>query len=89
MNLKELQPGDVVYANTNITNDGSMPSGELVAPSGSRGVIINVGHLENDPGQELMLVRFETHGDKLGPAVGCWFEELSATPPEPLDAQYN
>ena len=87
MNLKELQPGDMVYAATNITNDGSLPGvpeGELVAAMGSRGVIINVGHLEDNPDKELMLVRFETHDNELGPSIGCWFEELTATPPVPL-----
>lgn len=87
MHLKELQPGDMVYAATNITNDGSLPGvpeGELVAPMGRRGVIVNTGHLEEDPSKELMLVRFETNDNELGPSIGCWFDELSTTPPVPL-----
>lgn len=83
MQVTALQPGDVVFASQEIYNDGSLPGvaeGALLASAGQRGVIINMGHLEADPSQVLVLVRFEdaaaSHG--LGPAVACWPGELSA-----------
>ena len=84
MSLQELSPGDIVYAATTITNDGSVPGlaeNELIAQPGTRGVIINTGHLEEDPNRELMLVRFEMENHELGPAIGVWFEELSMDSP--------
>lgn len=81
MNLKELQPGDMVYAATEIYNDGSIPQmedGHHIAAAGTRGVILNTGHLEEQPEKELYLVRFETGDKELGPAIGCWPDELSA-----------
>ena len=81
MNLSELNPGDIVYALQEIANDGSMadlPDDHLLARAGSRGVIINTGHLEETPEQEVFLVRFEDENGNLGPELGCWPEELSA-----------
>jgi len=40
-----------------------------------------VGHLEEDPSQELFLVRFETGTGELGPPTGCWREELAVEGP--------
>lgn len=86
MNIKQLQPGDIVYAASHIINDGSIPerddSAVLAAP-GTRGVIINIGHLEEHPERELFLVRFEEKDLILGPPTGCWQEELSAEPLSP------
>lgn len=79
MSLYELNPGDIVYAATTIKNDGSVPGlaeNELIAEAGTRGVIINTGHLEEDPDRELMLVRFDVGDNELGPPVGVWFDEL-------------
>lgn len=81
MSLHELNPGDIVFAAKTIINDGSVPGladKAILAEKGTRGVIINTGHLEEEPTRELMLVRFETENKNLGPAIGCWFEELSA-----------
>jgi len=81
MNLEELQPGDIIYAATDIYNDGSVPERDanvLLAAAGSRGVLINSGHLEEQPQQALYLVRFED-ASGLGPAVACWPEELQAS----------
>ena len=81
--LEQLQPGDIIFAATDIYNDGSVPGLDdevLLAPIGSRGVLVNSGHLEEQPEQALYLVRFET-GNGLGPAVACWPEEL-CTPQE-------
>lgn len=81
MSLHELNPGDIVYAAKTIRNDGSVPGLEqdaLIAEAGTRGVIINTGHLEEDPDRQLMLVRFEDAQQELGPAIGVWYEELTA-----------
>lgn len=83
MTLKQLQPGDVVYAASHIVNDGSIPdleNTEMIAAPGTRGVIVNIGHLEETPERELFLVRFEDKNLNLGPPTGCWPEELSADP---------
>jgi nitrogen fixation protein NifZ len=80
MNLKQLQPGDVVYAATEIRNDGGipeLPENALIAAPGTRGVVVNIGHLEESPERELFLVRFEDAELNLGPPTGCWPEELT------------
>jgi nitrogen fixation protein NifZ len=84
MEINQLEPGDMVFAATTITNDGSHPElseETIIAAVGTRGVIINVGHLEENPNQELFLVRFEQGDGELGPPTGCWPEELSAAQP--------
>ena len=80
MRLEQLQPGDIVYAATALHNDGSLPEhdGEvLLVPPQARGVIINIGHLEENPDRTLYLVRFEDRDGELGPPLGCWPEELT------------
>ena len=82
MRLVDIQPGDIVYAKTTITNDGSLPdypTEAVLAVSGTRGVLINTGRLEDNPEKELFLVRFEDPQQNLGPAIGCWAEELKMT----------
>ena len=81
MNFEIPEPGDMVFAATDIVNDGSLPEHEdnaVLARSGQRGVLINTGHLEDQPDKVLLLVRFEQDGQsgELGPAVACWPEEL-------------
>lgn len=79
--LKELKPGDAIHAAVDLYNDGTMPEladDALLARKGSRGVLVTSGHLEDDPAQELYLVRFEGADLSLGPAVACWPEELTA-----------
>lgn len=79
MSINNLQPGDIVFAAQTIYSDGELPgypADSVIASAGTRGVIINIGHLEEDPNQELMLVRFENENLELGPPVGCWVEEL-------------
>jgi nitrogen fixation protein NifZ len=81
MDLSQLEPGDVVYAAAPIHNDGGIPDLEevaLVADAGARGVIVNIGHLEEDPTRTVYLVRFEDSALVLGPPTGCWAEELRA-----------
>lgn len=79
MELEQLKPGDRVYANSPIHNDGGVPNlaeDALIAASGARGMIVETGHLEEDPSQKIYLVRFEDQEMNLGPPVGCWPEEL-------------
>ncbi|TVZ38833.1 nitrogen fixation protein NifZ [Alteromonadaceae bacterium 2753L.S.0a.02] len=81
MLIDTLAPGDIIYAANNITNDGSLPGlpeEAVIAEKDQRGVIINTGHLEDQPDKVLVLVRFETgvKPGELGPAVACWPDEL-------------
>ncbi|MCU7844334.1 MAG: nitrogen fixation protein NifZ [Candidatus Thiodiazotropha sp. (ex Monitilora ramsayi)] len=79
MNLEDLQPGDVVFAASHIYNDGGIPDvpqDELLAKPGTRGVIVETGHLEEAPERLVYLVRFENSELNLGPPTGCWPEEL-------------
>lgn len=79
MNSQQLNPGDVVYAATEIRNDGGIPDiapDAVMAAPGTRGVVVNIGHLEHDRERELYLVRFEDAELNLGPPTGCWPEEL-------------
>lgn len=81
MDIRQLEPGDMVFATTTIINDGSHPAladESVIAEPGARGVIINIGHLEENPGKTLYLVRFEQVSGDLGPPTGCWPEELRA-----------
>ena len=85
MNVQTLEPGDTVYAAQELRNDGSIPDladNELIAKSGTRGVLVNIGRLEEQPDIKLYLVRFENEDLNLGPAVGCWINEISAHEPE-------
>jgi nitrogen fixation protein NifZ len=83
MSVENLQPGDMIFAATHVYNDGSVPGVDTdacIAAAGTRGVLINTGHLEEDPDKILMLVRFEDQNMNLGPPVACWPDELSAEP---------
>lgn len=80
MSLDRLEPGDMIFAATEIRNDGSMPGlpdEELLAQPGTRGVLVNTGHLEEQPDTTIYLVRFENADLQLGPPVTCWAEELT------------
>jgi nitrogen fixation protein NifZ len=80
MDVTQLGPGDMVLAAADIFNDGGipdLPEDALIAKAGTRGVIVNIGHLEENPERELYLVRFEGADLVLGPPTGCWAEELS------------
>ncbi len=82
MALVQYEIGDLVYAATDILNDGGMPGVEeeegLIAAAGSRGVVVQFGHVEADPDQEIYLVRFENGPDgTLGDPVGVLPEELT------------
>jgi nitrogen fixation protein NifZ len=87
MKEKTFEPGDTVYATQELRNDGSipdLPANELIAKEGTRGVLINVGHFEEQPNLTLYLVRFEHSDLSLGPPVGCWPEEIRSI--EPTDS---
>ena len=82
MTLENLNPGDAVYAASHIYNDGGIPeipNDALLAKPGTRGVLIETGHLEEAPERTIYLVRFEDKEFNLGPPTGCWPEELSAS----------
>lgn len=86
--MTRYQMGDLVLATQDLYNDpleetgeSAIPdvaAGELLAAAGTRGVVVNVGHVEAEPGTEIYLVRFETGADgTLGEPVGCLAEELA------------
>ena len=79
MSLQTLEPGDTIYAAQDLRNDGSipdLPDNELIAKTGTRGVLVNIGHFEEQPNVTLYLVRFENSDLTLGPPIGCWPEEI-------------
>lgn len=81
MNIEDLDLGDVVHAAHAIIDDGTMPdseAGEILAEAGARGVIVMKGHVEEDPGRSVFLVRFEDRDLNLGRLIGCWAEDLKA-----------
>jgi nitrogen fixation protein NifZ len=85
MQLEQLSPGDLVYAASHIYNDGGVPTipdDALLAAPGTRGVIVETGHLKEAPQRVVYLVRFEDQRLNLGPPTGCWPEELSTSKQE-------
>lgn len=92
MNLETLEPGDTVYAAQELRNDGSIPGlteSELIAATGTRGVLVNIGHFEEQPDVTLYLVRFENSDLSLGPAIGCWPSEIRSIESTDNDAMTN
>ena len=81
----QLQVGDAITAKHDILNDGSFPEyeeNELIIKAGTRGVVINFGHLEDNEDQEVFLVKFEASDEsaELGPPIGCWPEDIEVIP---------
>ena len=80
-------PGDTVFSRKALYNDGGVPvlaADALIAPERARGVIVKIGTLEADPGQQVYLVRFEAADGVLGLPVGCLADELTQEePPNP------
>lgn len=79
MKFEDLEIGDVVYAAHDIVDDGSMPEnemGDILAEKGSRGVVVNLGHLEEQPNTAVFLVRFENEELNLGSPIGCLKDDL-------------
>ena len=86
--MNRYKLGDLVYAAIDLYNEpveetgaSAIPGvdvGALLAAAGTRGVVVNVGHAEALPDEEIYLVRFETGADgNLGEPIGCLPEELS------------
>ena len=86
--MDKFNMGEMVFAATDLYNDELAEDGSSVIPdvepnallaaTGTRGVVINVGHVAEQPRQAVYLVRFETGPDKtLGAPIGCMPEELT------------
>lgn len=82
--------GDMVFAAQDLFNEPLEETGEsgipgiepgaLLAAAGTRGVVVNVGHAQEMPEEEVYLVRFELDADgALAEPIGCLNEELSET----------
>jgi len=89
--MVKFDMGEMVFAATDLFNDelaedGSslipdMEPNALIAAAGTRGVVVNVGHVADLPQQDIYLVRFEADKEKtLGVPIGCMPEELTTSP---------
>jgi nitrogen fixation protein NifZ len=85
--MTPYQIGDMVFAALDLynepieeTGESGIPGiapGELLAAAGTRGVIVNVGHAQKMPDEEIYLVRFEMDAaGTLGEPIGCLTDEL-------------
>lgn len=92
--MSDFQPGDRVFATLDLFNDpleetgeSSIPgmnAGDLLVPAGTCGMIVNVGHVEAAPEDEIYLVSFETGPNgSLAEPIGCLANELSYAPVAP------
>ena len=84
--MMKFEKGDAVFAATRIINDGSVPGfpeNHVFAEPGTMGMLVNTGHLEEDPTQEVFLVSFQMEGGELA-LVTCLPDEIIA---EPLTVQ--
>lgn len=86
--MSKFQMGDMVYAAQDLYNEALEETGEsaipgmkpdaLLAAAGTRGVIVNAGHAQEMPDEEIYLVRFELDADgTLAEPIGCLADELS------------
>lgn len=78
-----LQKGDAVFAACEIRNDGSIPglvNDQLLAKPGTMGMLVNAGHLEEDPSREVLLVGFYLPDGQLA-LVTCLPEEVTSGEP--------
>ncbi|MDP2030821.1 MAG: nitrogen fixation protein NifZ [Thiobacillus sp.] len=92
--MSDFQPGDCVFAAHDLFNDPLEETGEsgipgitpgdLLAPAGTRGMVVNIGHAESAPEDEIYLVSFETGPNgSLAEPIGCLAGELSYGPDVP------
>ena len=92
--MSDFQPGDRVFAAQDLFNDPLEETGEsaipginpgaLLASAGTRGMVVNVGHVEAAPEDEIYLVSFETGpNEQLDEPIGCLASELSYGPTAP------
>ncbi|MBI5917961.1 MAG: nitrogen fixation protein NifZ [Nitrosomonadales bacterium] len=88
--MSRFQMGDMVFAAVDLYNEALDEGGasaipdlapdELLAAQGTRGVVVNVGHAQESPREEIYLVRFELDAEgMLSEPIGCLVEELSET----------
>ena len=88
--MSRFQMGDMVFAAQDLFNEPLEETGEsgipgiepgaLLAAAGTRGVVVNVGHAQEMPEEEVYLVRFELDAEgALAEPIGCLNEELSET----------
>lgn len=86
--MSRFQMGDMVFAAIDLYNEAVEETGEsaipglapeaLLAAAGTRGVIVNIGHPQEMPDEEIYLVRFEVDADgTLAEPIGCLVDELS------------
>jgi len=79
---EKFQSGDLVYAAEDLLSDGHVPEtteGQVLVPKGTRGMIVQIGHVESEPDTPVYLVRFEGSDRELGPPLGCMTTELTQT----------
>lgn len=85
--MSRFQMGDMVYAAQDLFNEALEETGESVIPgvhpaallaaAGTRGVVVNVGHAQEMPNEEIYLVRFEMDVEgTLAEPIGCLSDEL-------------
>ncbi len=86
--MSKFQMGDMVFAAQDLYNEALEETGEsaipgiaadeLLAPAGARGVVVNVGHAQEKPNEEIYLVRFELGAEGiLSEPIGCLSDELA------------
>ena len=81
--MTAFEKGDAVFAAIRIINDGSVPGypeDQVFAEPGTMGMLVNTGHLEEDPSQEVFLVGFQDDNGGLA-LVTCLPDEITAEPP--------
>ena len=82
MPAEQFEKGDAVFATTTIGNDGSVPGfadDKVFAQPGTMGMLVNTGHLEEDPSQTVYLVGFQDDQGNVA-LVTCLPDEISAQP---------
>jgi nitrogen fixation protein NifZ len=80
MSMRSYEIGDLVFSRTDLHNDGGIPELEehaLLAPAGTRGVVVRTGSAQSHPELRIYLVRFEGPDQVLGPPIGCLDEDLT------------
>lgn len=86
--MSRFQLGDMVFAAQDLYNESLEETGEssipgvapdaLLAAAGTRGVVVNVGHAQEMPNEEIYLVRFEMDAEGiLSEPIGCLTDELT------------
>jgi len=88
--MSRFQMGDRVFAAQDLFNEPLDETGEssipgvapdaLLAAAGTRGVVVNVGHAQEMPNEEIYLVRFEMDAyGTLAEPIGCLTDELTGS----------